>query len=113
MSHYSELNLQSSMLGYQRFMYLLTKYPMEMERTNFSPCPPIDLIWHTYLAQSASYHKDSERLVGHVHHHKLLPKSMVVSSLWIHNLFDSCLNTSLVLVPVFLLHIDNKCYREN
>jgi hypothetical protein len=31
-------------LGYQRFLYLLTKFPFAMERSAFAPTPGIDLV---------------------------------------------------------------------
>jgi len=66
--------LQKSLMGYQKFMYLLCKYPRKMEKIQFAPVPPIDLIWHTYLAQPQAYKKDCTRLIDSVVHHKLLPK---------------------------------------
>ncbi len=47
--------LRRCQLGYQRFMYLMAKSPRALERTNFAPPPPIDLFWHTHLAQPSVY----------------------------------------------------------
>lgn len=37
--------LHRSLLGYQRFLYLLAKFPKTLQRIGFSPSPPIDLFW--------------------------------------------------------------------
>jgi len=65
-----------ALLGYQKYLYLVTKYPRYTEKIMFSPCPSIDLIWHTHLIQPASYESDSKYLTFVVRHHKLLPRSM-------------------------------------
>jgi hypothetical protein len=59
-------------LGYQRFMYLMAKYPRGLEGLNFAPSPPIDLLWHTHILQPAVYRRDMLRVVRHVPEHKLL-----------------------------------------
>jgi hypothetical protein len=38
----------------------------------FSPCPSIDLIWHTHLLFPDNYRYDMRALIGHVPEHKLL-----------------------------------------
>jgi len=67
--------IAQAVVGYQRFMYLLAKYPQKMEYIDFAPCPTIDLIWHTMLVQPAVYERFSRRLILHVVHHKVLPAS--------------------------------------
>lgn len=42
---------------------------------------PVDLIWHTHLLQPAVYHVDAMRLIGQVHHHKLLYASTLTLQL--------------------------------
>lgn len=64
--------LSRAHLGYQRMMYLKWKRTEEMEQLGFSPCPSIDLIWHTHLLFPALYAKDMLALLGHVPGHKLL-----------------------------------------
>jgi len=67
--------LRKAQLGFQKFMYLLAKWPMKMENINFSPCPPIDLMWHTYLVQPTEYAIFCKKLIINVVHHKLLPRA--------------------------------------
>jgi len=64
---------ENALLGYQRYLYLITKYPDYVENIMFSPIPAIDLIWHTHLLQPESYYKDCMILMNEVRHHKLLP----------------------------------------
>jgi len=71
---YSTAFLRKAQLGFQKFMYLLAKWPVKMDRIGFSPCPPIDLMWHTYLLQPKEYAIFSKKLILRVVHHKLLPK---------------------------------------
>lgn len=116
--------LLRSLVGYQRFFFLMAKNPTKMEELNFNPCPgkekkskknlkqkfrflheqknsffctfrfsflialnlnvfifcflfpfsAIDLIWHTHLLQPSEFMRFSRRLVGKIHHHKLLPQ---------------------------------------
>ena len=68
--------LKKSAAGYQKYLYLLTKYPMRMEYIAFGPNPPIDLMWHTHLIQPKSYFSDCKELMYEVSHHKLLPEEM-------------------------------------
>jgi len=63
---------ENALLGYQRFIYLVTKYPRYVEKIKFSPIPSIDLIWHTHLLQPRSYYKDSMKLTNEIRQHKLL-----------------------------------------
>lgn len=64
--------LTNAHLGYQRMMYLKWNHTEEMERLGFSPCPSIDLIWHTHLLFPDLYRVDMHALLGHVPAHKLL-----------------------------------------
>lgn len=62
-------------LGYQRFIYLKGTANDEVETIGLSPCPTIDLIWHTHLLHPGSYNSDMNEALGHVPKHKLLPVS--------------------------------------
>jgi len=64
----------NALLGYQRFLYLITKYPKYVEDIMFSPIPAIDLIWHTHLVQPSSYYYDAVHLMFQVRHHKILER---------------------------------------
>lgn len=64
--------LEKAHLGYQKFMHLKWKHSTRVEDIGFSPCPSIDLFWHTHLLHPLSYDKDMKRLMGVVPKHKLL-----------------------------------------
>jgi len=64
---------ERAMLGYQKFLYVVTKYPKYTEQIMFAPCPGIDLMWHTHLVQPESHEKDSVFLTFKSRDHKLLP----------------------------------------
>jgi len=68
--------LRRAVLGFQRFMYLLTKYPVRTETCAFSPCPPIDLIWHTLLVQPKEWEQFRRKVITRILHHKLLPSTL-------------------------------------
>jgi len=59
-------------IGYQRMLYLKWKISHEMEEVGFSPCPSIDLIWHTHLLHPYTYRQDMFILLGNAPKHKLL-----------------------------------------
>jgi len=67
---------ERALLGYQKFLYLMTKYPSYTETTMFSPCPSIDLIWHTHLIQPKCYEKDSQFLTFSTRDHKLIQEDL-------------------------------------
>lgn len=71
---FERAELEAFVLGYQKYLYLLAKYPMRMERIGFAPNPSIDLIWHTHLVNPRAYYYDVGFLCHGVTHHKLLPR---------------------------------------
>lgn len=111
--------LQKALVGYQRYLYLLAKYPQTMEANSFAPVPIVgacnliipylsndpsaisDLMWHTHLAAPAAYFVDSVRLMGTVRHHKLLdtgnqtvrfamPQGLFEEKIWQEEFGESC-----------------------
>lgn len=64
--------LEKAHLGYQKFIHLKGTRNPEVENIGFSPCPSIDLIWHTHLLHPLAYEQDLRKLIGHVPKHKLL-----------------------------------------
>jgi len=58
--------------GYRRLIYLKWKKENRVEEIGFSPCPSIDLLWHTHLVHPETYEKDMKNVIGHVPAHKLL-----------------------------------------
>lgn len=65
--------LEKAHLGYQKFMHLKAGECNErVESIGFSPCPSIDLIWHTHLLHPIDYDRDMRSYVGHTPKHKLL-----------------------------------------
>jgi hypothetical protein len=63
---------KKALFGYRRLIYLKFKYSRKVEAIGFSPCPSIDLVWHTHLVHPQSYEEDLRRVLGHVPMHKLL-----------------------------------------
>jgi hypothetical protein len=74
-SEFDTETLQKFQIGYQKYLYLLTKYPLKMEWIGFSPTPSIDLFWHSHLLNPTAYFHDLEKLTFGVPHHKLLPEA--------------------------------------
>jgi hypothetical protein len=60
------------LFGYRRLIYLKYKFSQKVEEIGFSPCPSIDLIWHTHLLHPQTYETDLLAVLGHVPMHKLL-----------------------------------------
>jgi len=58
--------------GYRRLLYLKSRYSDQVEAIGFSPCPSIDLVWHTHLVHPSTYETDMNKVLGHVPMHKLL-----------------------------------------
>jgi hypothetical protein len=63
---------KKALFGYRRFIYLKGRYSSVVEKIGLSPCPSIDLIWHTHLVHPAIYTNDLLNVLGHVPMHKLL-----------------------------------------
>jgi hypothetical protein len=63
---------EKAFFGYRRLIYLKFKYSLKVEQIGFSPCPSIDLVWHTHLVHPSIYEQDLEQVLGHVPMHKLL-----------------------------------------
>jgi hypothetical protein len=63
---------KKALFGYRRLIYLKYKYSSKVEAIGFSPCPSIDLVWHTHLVHPKTYEEDLRRVLGHVPMHKLL-----------------------------------------
>jgi hypothetical protein len=63
---------EKAYFGYRRLIYLKWRNTSRVEEIGFSPCPSIDLLWHTHLAHPETYEKDMENVLGHVPAHKLL-----------------------------------------
>lgn len=63
---------QKAFFGYRRLIYLKGIHSNTVEAIGFSPCPSIDLIWHTHLVHPATYRHDLLSVLGHVPMHKLL-----------------------------------------
>ena len=61
-------------VGYQKYLYLVAKYPFRMEWIGFAPTPAIDLFWHSHLLQPRAYWRDTTFLIFGTPHHKLLPE---------------------------------------
>lgn len=70
--YYSKPFLEKAHFGYQKFIHLKSIRNNQVEQIGFSPCPSIDLMWHTHLIHPSSYEKDMNRLLLHVPKHKLL-----------------------------------------
>jgi len=63
---------EKAYFGYRRLIYLKWKNSVRVEEIGFSPCPSVDLLWHTHLVHPETYEKDMEKVIGHVPAHKLL-----------------------------------------
>jgi hypothetical protein len=63
---------EKACFGYRRLIYLKWKNSQRVEQIGFSPCPSIDLIWHTHLLHPQTYETDMLNVLGHVPMHKLL-----------------------------------------
>jgi hypothetical protein len=64
--------LEKAHVGYQKFLFLKSKHGATIEDMSFSPCPTIDLFWHSHLLHPSSYQWDTDVLLGHSPKHKLL-----------------------------------------
>lgn len=64
--------LTKAHFGYQRFIYLKSEENEKVEKIGFSPCPSIDLMWHTHILHPSAYHADLKKAISHVPKHKLL-----------------------------------------
>lgn len=58
--------LNHAIQDYQRFLFLMRKYPGEP----LSPTTDIDLIWHEHILDSKPYFQDTARIYGHYLHHE-------------------------------------------
>jgi len=63
---------EKALFGYRRLIYLKFKNSRKVEAIGFSPCPSIDLVWHTHLVHPQTYEEDLVRVLGHAPMHKLL-----------------------------------------
>ena len=73
---FEDIDFEKCHIGYQKYLYLLTKYPRRMEWISFAPNPAIDLMWHTHLATPKAYWKDVSFVMcveSSLPMHKLLP----------------------------------------
>lgn len=71
----TEAFLKKAHVGYQKLMHLKWKYAHQVEQIGFSPCPSIDLIWHTHLLHPVLYNSDMKKILGIVPKHKLIEKA--------------------------------------
>jgi len=69
---FSDAFLQRAHLGYQRMLCLKSRHNDKVENIGFSPCPSIDLIWHSHLLSPSLYDLDTRALLGYPPAHKLL-----------------------------------------
>ena len=72
--NFSQPDLKHFQIGYQKYLYLLAKYPFRCEWIGFAPTPSIDLMWHAHLIQPKAYWRDVTFLCFGLPHHKLLPE---------------------------------------
>ena len=69
-----QFEMRNFQIRYQKYLYLLTKYPQTMEWMAHPPSLEIDLFWHAHLLHHHQYLRDMSRLCFYIPHHNVLPE---------------------------------------